>query len=256
MLGSKFGKIMKISCIRAVIFIVPLILLIDQSVAEQQKQTINVAGQERTYYLFVPHTVPDMKSAPLLVLLHGSGQVGSDMFSPWAELATEEQVILLAPDSIDTWCWQFSVDGLTYIRHVIDAVAMTHAIDQRRVYLFGISGGAIFALTLALLESEYFAAVAIFAGAWRDDRFYSVLPFVKRKIRVSIYVGDKDEFFPLKSVRKMVAALRDASMPVTLKVLRRRGHSYAKGARIVNPSAWDLMKTTRLESEPKFHTIE
>jgi dienelactone hydrolase len=102
---------------------------------------------------------------------------------------------------------------ISRIRAVIAAVAITHAIDQRRA-------------------------------------------FVKRKIPVSIYVGDKDEFFPLKSVRKMVAALRDASMPVTLKVLRRRGHSYAKVARIVNPSAWDLMKTTRLESDPKFHTNE
>ncbi len=37
--GSKFGKIMKISRIRAVIFIVPL--LTGHSVAEQQKQTIN-----------------------------------------------------------------------------------------------------------------------------------------------------------------------------------------------------------------------
>ena len=156
---------MKIGRIRAVIFVLPLILLTGQIVAEQQKQTITVAGKERTYYLFVPHTVTDMNPAPLLVLLHGSGQVGSDMIGPWAELATEEQVILVAPDSIDTWYWQFSIDGPAYIRDVIDAIAMTHAIDQRRVYLFGISGGAVYALTLAMLESEYFAAVAIFAGA-------------------------------------------------------------------------------------------
>jgi poly(3-hydroxybutyrate) depolymerase len=246
----------KISRISAVTAIAPLIMLAFQGAAQPQKRIINVAGEERSYYLFVPNSVTDATPAPLLVLLHGSGQVGRDLVRKWTDLASAEGFILIAPDAADTRYWQLNVDGPAYIRQVIDAVALTNAIDRRRIFLFGISGGAVYALTLAMLESEYFAAVAIFAGAWRDDRFYTVLPFVKRKIPVSIYVGDKDEFFPLKSVRNTVAALRDAGIPVTLEVLRGRNHSYPKVARLVNPRAWDLMKSVRLEFEPTFRSDE
>ena len=42
-----------------------------------------------------------------------------------------------------------------------------YPINPRRVYLFGHSAGASFALHMSLMESQYFAAAAIHAGALR-----------------------------------------------------------------------------------------
>ncbi len=45
-----------------------------------------------------------------------------------------------------------------------------YPINPRRVYLFGHSAGAIFALHMSLMESQYFAAAAVHAGALRGRR--------------------------------------------------------------------------------------
>jgi poly(3-hydroxybutyrate) depolymerase len=52
-------------------------------------------------------------------------------------------------------------DGPAFLYFLIEAVKAKHAVDGRRMYLFGHSAGAEFALTMGLIESEFFAAVAV-----------------------------------------------------------------------------------------------
>jgi poly(3-hydroxybutyrate) depolymerase len=67
-----------------------------------------------------------------------------------------------------------------------------YPINPRRVYLFGHSAGASFALHMSLMESQYFAAVAIHAGALRGTT-WKLIDLAKRKIPISIQVGDSDD---------------------------------------------------------------
>lgn len=85
----------------------------------------------------------------------------------WTGPARREKLLLVAPDSVDQVGWQIRRDGPQFICAVIAEVARQRPVDKRRLYLFGISGGAVYSLTLAMLGSDFFAAVAIFAGAWR-----------------------------------------------------------------------------------------
>jgi poly(3-hydroxybutyrate) depolymerase len=225
-----------------------------QAATGPRKAAIEFEGLKRSYYLYVPESVSPSKAAPLLLLLHGSGQNGLAILREWTGLAAAQGIVLVAPNSHDPWYWRLEDDSPRFLRDVIEAADSELTIDRRRVYLFGLSGGAVYALTLSVLESQFFAASAVFAGAWRDEESLAIVPHARRKIPVSIFIGDRDEYFPSRWVEATVAALEGSGHPVSLTILERRGHSYAGVARIVNHDAWNFLAGVRLESEPDFES--
>ena len=95
---------------------------------------------------------------------------------------------------------QSPVDGPDFLHDLITELLSKYPIDARRMYLFGHSAGASFALYMALYESEYFAAAAIHAGALTLQDGV-IVERAKRKIPIHIAVGTVDRFFPLAAVR-------------------------------------------------------
>lgn len=215
-----------------------------------ERATIELDGSERVYHLFAPQRAT--QPTPLLVLLHGSFQKGNELLEAWTSLAADQGIVLVAPDALDWRWWRIRYDGPGFIHAVVEAVADRYSVDRQRIYLFGISGGAVHALTIAMLESEYFAATAVFAGSWRDKKSYLALDAARRKIPVAIHIGDRDQFFSLDSVRRTEAALRKAGHPVTVNIIRRQDHSYADVASRVNREAWEFLSTVVLDVEPRY----
>src|SRR5688500_1543079 len=155
------------------------------------KETISSGNAQRTYYLFVPEGGEPQKKLPLLLLLHGSGRNGQSLMDKWKDLGDKEKIIIAAPDSIDSPQWTIGKDGPDFLRDLVDALKAKYPIDERRVYLFGHSAGAGFALYMSLFESEYFAAMAIHAGALPPEDYW-VVARATRKIPMAIWVGDRD----------------------------------------------------------------
>src|SRR5262249_29981885 len=153
---------------------------------------------------------------------------------------------LAGPDAREREAWQLRADSPQFMRALIDTVAARHPIDRQRVYLFGSSGGAVYALTLSMIESQVFAATAVHAGAWRQPNEFRALSYERRKVPIGIFVGDKDEYFPLFTVRKTQSALEQAGHPVSVTVIAGHTHAYAQVAAEVNRSAWEFMKGYRL----------
>jgi poly(3-hydroxybutyrate) depolymerase len=209
------------------------------------KESFEFAGLKRNYTLFVPGSAA-ASPAPLLVLLHGSYGNGSAMVSWWMSTAEQEGIVLVGPEAREREAWQLRADSPQFIRALIDTVAAQHPIDRTRIYLFGSSGGAVYALTLSMLESQLFAATAIHAGAWRTPNEFRAVPYAKRKIPIAMFIGDKDEYFPLFSVRKTQSALEQAGHPVSVTVIPGHNHPYADVAVEVNRRAWEFMKANRL----------
>jgi poly(3-hydroxybutyrate) depolymerase len=203
------------------------------------------AGSKRNYTLFAPTTVT-VSPAPLIVLLHGSYGSAAALVRLWTSLAEQEGVVLVAPDAREREAWQLRADGPQFIRAVIDEAAAKHSIDRGRIYLFGNSGGAVYSLTLSMIESQVFAATAIHAGAWRAPNEFRAVKLAKRKIPIAIFIGDKDEYFPLFTARKTRSALEKAGHPVSVTVIPGHTHSYADVAPEVNRDAWQFMKANRL----------
>ncbi len=209
------------------------------------KISFEFAGLKRSYSLLVPLSAA-ASGASLLVLLHGSYGNGAAILSLWTTMAEQEGIVLAGPDAREREAWQLRADGPQFMRALIDDVASKHPIDRRRIYLFGNSGGAVYSLTLSMLESQLFAATAVHAGAWRAPNEFRAVPHAQRKIPIAFFIGDKDEYFPLFTVRKTQGALERAGHPVRVTVMPGHSHAYAQVAAEVNRNAWEFMKANQL----------
>jgi len=235
------------------LLIIATLLLLPLSAAaaadEITKELITSKGKARPYYLYVPATVKAAAPAPLVVLLHGSGRIGISLAEKWKDLAKKEGFIIVGPDSSNIRGWAAPQDGPDFLRELVEELKTKYPINPRRVYLFGHSAGAIFALEISLMESQYFAATAIHAGALGPDDS-DLIDIAKRKIPIFIQVGDRDPGFPLKAVRATRDALNEKGFAVELTELPNHDHWYYDLAPKINRTAWDFLKKYELESDP------
>lgn len=215
------------------------------------KETFGSGGRTRTYYLYVPETVRGETPAPLIVFLHGSGRNGSLLVDKWKDVAKKEGIILAGPDSVNLQEWNMLGDGPDFIHDVVDIVSAQHPVDPKRVYLFGHSAGAIHGLMFALLESRYFAAVAVHAGALPADT-YIYADSAPRKIPIAIWVGTNDPFFPLAAVRATRDALVQRRIAVELTEIKGHAHDYYSRSSEINNAAWAFLKQHALTADPVF----
>jgi poly(3-hydroxybutyrate) depolymerase len=215
------------------------------------KQTLSFEGQDRTFYLYVPDG--GQGAMPMVVLLHGSGGTGAFMISRWQDIAAREHIVLLAPDSLHPDIgWNLRNDGPDYIHAAILAAAAGHPIDFHRLYLFGQSGGAVYALNLAMLESEYFAAAAYHAGGWRKPAEYHFADYAKRKIPVASYAGDKDEYFSVQSEQQTQHILTQHGIPAELHFLPGGLHAYSDVPKDFHDTVWTFLKANVMADLPKY----
>jgi len=213
------------------------------------KELITSNGKTRVYYLYVPATLKASSPAPLVVMLHGSGRVGFSLVEKWKDLAKKEGFIIAGPDSTNTRGWGSPQDGPDFLRDLVEALKAKYPVNPRRVFLFGHSAGASFALEMSLMESQYFAATAIHAGALSPDDS-PLIDMARRKIPIFIQVGDSDQYFPLKAVRATRDVLNGKGFAVELTELPNHDHWYYDLAPKINRTAWDFLKKYELESDP------
>ena len=235
-------------------FLIPFILIFPAlSVAASDKiwkQLITSHGKERAYYLFVPDKLKG--PAPLLITLHGSGRNGLSLVEKWKDLASREGFIVVGPDATNTQGWAIPGDGPDFIHDLVEELKAKYQVNQQRVYLFGHSAGAVFALYMSMYKSKYFAATAIHAGAWRDPQDFSLISDAKRKIPLSIVVGDSDKFFPLQDVKSTSDKLKESGFNVELTIMKGHDHWYYDLASKINEPLWTFLKKYELTDDPAY----
>jgi len=219
------------------------------------KQNVTFEGKLRTYRVWRPDEPSGPK--PAIVLLHGSGRDGTSLLDPWQPVAKKEGIVLIAPDSLDRVSWNTAEDGPDFLKLVVDAAAAAGGIDQRRVYVFGHSAGGHHAIDMALLESEYFAAAAVHAGALTFQEPDLLIQLADRKIPILIWSGTDDRVVPIDVVKRTEALLSKSGFPVTLTQMPKHTHDYYGVAGPVNEQVWKALKPHALTSDPKFkkHTF-
>jgi poly(3-hydroxybutyrate) depolymerase len=229
-----------------------VLVLVSPARAEEKivKETLTTGGRERSYYLFVPERAAG-KPSPLIVTLHGSGRDGRILVEHWRDLARKEGIVLAGPDALDRQGWHNATEGPQFLYDLVEALKETLTVDPRRVYLFGHSAGAIHAMHMGILESEYFAAVAAHAGVVQTE----MLPFMKqapRKIPIGMWVGTDDRLFPLAPVRATRDGLAAFGFPVELSEIKNHTHDYYRRSSEINKAAFAFLQQHKLDADPKY----
>ncbi len=210
-----------------------------------QKETILSAGKPRTYYTLLPEKITT--PVPLLLLLRGSGRDGMSQIDAWKDLAEKERILLVAPDSANSRNWVFGTDGPKFLHDVIEAVRSRYSVDGRRIYIFGHSAGATFALYMGITQPEYFAAVAVHAGAVKEE--YHPLPAkAARKLPIAIWVGTKDQSYSLDLVRGAREELNKRGFDARVTEMEGHDHDYYAVAAELNPKVWKFLMESKLEN--------
>ncbi|WP_116449333.1 alpha/beta hydrolase family esterase [Blastococcus litoris] len=146
--------------------------------AGASSQRLDVDGRERSYRAYRPTGLA--AAAPLVLVLHGGGGSArqAEEAYGWTEVAEREGFVVVHPEGVHrAWntdggcCGRAAaqdVDDVAFLTQVVDDVAQRVDVDPDRVFVTGMSNGAIMAYTLAC-RTDVFAAVAPVAGTMLVD---------------------------------------------------------------------------------------
>ena len=233
---------MKRSPVIALLFCAFLLALPALAKVTVTRSVFEFNDYKRTYYWFVPDVAGPL---PLVVLLHGSGRDGAVMANAWKDLAAREHFMIAAPDSYNSALWETVDDTPEFLHAVVDQVRAVHPVDDNRIYLFGHSGGASYGLILALVDSEYFAAIALHAGALGPEN-YGLFKQATQKTPIAIWVGSKDQNFPVEDVLATKRAFEAHGFHLDVHVLQGQTHNYDNFSEELDNYAWTFLKDKKL----------
>lgn len=221
-----------------------------EAVQKPATRTMEFQGNKRPYQLLIPKQAA-AGPVPLIVLLHGSGRDGASQMRVWQDLGRDQGVALAAPDAFVPTGWSLDTEGPDYFQALVAAVKKDVRVDDRRVYLFGHSAGGHQALGIGLLESEYFAAIAVHAGGLNPSQEIFVQQ-ARRKIPVAMWQGTADRVVPVGYARSTRDMLKGMDIPVQLTEIANHTHDYYSRSRRINEEVWAFLKQHRLTTDPVF----
>jgi polyhydroxybutyrate depolymerase len=144
-------------------------------------RTILSNGLERTYHIHIPLSLPENITPALVFVLHGGGGTGEGMertltLGGFNTLADQHNFIIVYPDGIGkNWndgrknvtdsAHQQNIDDVGFFNDLIDNLTNEFNIDPHRIFVTGISNGAMMSYRLAFEIPEKIAAIAPVAGA-------------------------------------------------------------------------------------------
>jgi len=175
-------------------------------------QKITVNGLEREYHLLVPK---DPTNKPVVVLLHGHGGSSNQSIGREASknpqrlflsLAEQQGFIVAIPNGSlgpeDTRGWNDcrtdakgnpDTDDVAFIRQLLDYIGNKHQHDESRVYVIGVSNGAL--MTNRLVQ-EMPEKIAAFASIVNTMPVYSQCADSRVPVSALFMNGTNDRFVP------------------------------------------------------------
>ncbi len=148
----------------------------------QYNGVMNIDGYDRSYLLHLPPDFYDTTGFPLVVMLHGFGGSAAQADRDYGvtDKANAGHFIVVYPQGVSSdgryhlrsWnagncCFVAQsdhVDDVHYISSLIDYLVANFRVDPKRVYVAGMSNGAMMAYTLACQLSDKVAAITSVSG--------------------------------------------------------------------------------------------
>jgi polyhydroxybutyrate depolymerase len=168
-------------------------------------------GLKRTYHLYIPESFDKQNRIPLVMMLHGRGATGEAMIlvtkGGLDKLADRDGFIVAYPDGID-FNWndgrkdeeandrphKENINDVGFLSALIDTLIKEYNLDYKRIYVTGISNGAMMAYRLAAEISGKITAIAPVDGQIPAELFPYYSP--KRPISVLAINNMDDPLVP------------------------------------------------------------
>ena len=154
---------------------------------------------------------------PLFVMLHGATQSAEDMFWYLGSAHEEAGIAVLAPNSRDT-TWD-AIGGrfgfgpyVEFLNRALERTFEVAPIDPARVSVGGFSDGASYAVSLGLINGDFFNSVVAFSPG------FIVEGPVQGKPRFYISHGTNDHILPIdRCGRRIARLLKSGGYDVTFR---------------------------------------
>lgn len=199
---------MRIKTIFPSLILLLLLTLPMQSLFAQELKILEFDNLERSYIVNLPDSYDEESPAPLVIVLHGAGgnsfdlQLGTDI----DETANELGFIAVFPDGYQQG-WSFLdedemaqdedwTDDVGFIDALIDQVIEDYNVDIRRIFVAGISNGALLALRLGCELDDRLAGVAAVAATYSFELAQHCVGTAP--LPTVIVWGTEDIVFPLE----------------------------------------------------------
>jgi phospholipase/carboxylesterase len=170
---------------------------------------------ERDALLYVPEASAKHKRAPLVLSLHGAGRTADRAIELLRSLSDEHGFLLLAPQSTGvTWDVIQGSYGpdVAFVNQSLSRTFELREIDPHRVGISGFSDGASYALSVGLINGEFFSAVLGFSPGFIVPAEFTGLP------PIFISHGTQDPILPIDECsRRIVPALKRSGYTVTYR---------------------------------------
>jgi polyhydroxybutyrate depolymerase len=173
-------------------------------------ETIDINGITRSYTI----QLPDKKPAPLVVVLHGNTQTGSDMTTrtSWPAVAKREHVGVVFPDGLNR-AWADlrpnanragrappkGTDDVGFVVRLIEKFVADGTADPKRIYVTGLSNGGAMTMTMICARADLFTAAASVIINLTDDMANACHP--SRPVAMLMMNGTADPLIPYQGGR-------------------------------------------------------
>ena len=145
--------------------------------ADARAGTFAFGGLDRAYRLYRPPSLARDRAVPLVVMLHGGFGTAQQAESAyhWDAQADQGNFVVLYPDGLGR-AWNAgaccgrparqNVDDVGFITALIRAISKNENIDTHRIYVTGMSNGAMMAYRMACESPLAIAAIGPVAGTF------------------------------------------------------------------------------------------
>jgi polyhydroxybutyrate depolymerase len=187
--------------------------------ADSHQYTLVIGPSSRTFLVHCPKSLSAV-NPPLVIALHGGGTNGKTMerFSGLSEASERYGFLTWNAGSCCGYAQRHGIDDVAFIRRLIQYMIGQYHIDPSRVYVTGISNGAMMAYRLAAEIPNHIEAIAPVAGTLTIDpgTIHAAMPIIH-------FHGTDDQFVPYAGGRGSRGITRNSYMPVeeTIKVWAR-----------------------------------
>lgn len=170
-------------------------------------KAMDSSGVDREYLLHVPPFLPRDRPVPLVFVLHGGNSNGpqTEILTGFSLLADFKQFLVVYPEAVEkNWndgrkqnqfpAQRFNINDVKFVEDIITAVGKDFQVDPQRIYVTGISNGAMLAHLVAMQLSEKIAAAAPVVGGLAEPAVQQFAP--AEPVSMLIMQGTADPIVP------------------------------------------------------------